>query len=81
MLAAGRPRAVATDWTSAVAPPTVKISEALTFSSAFVAVRVAKPLEARKVVTAPATPFTVVALATRTWMLAGGTVVVVVVDA
>ena len=44
------------------------------------AVRVANPLEPRKVVTAPATPLTSVALATRTWMEAGAMVVVVVVE-
>ena len=36
---------------------------------AFIAVRVPNPLEPRKVVTAPATPFVSVALATRTWMV------------
>jgi hypothetical protein len=80
MLVAGRLRATATAWTSAVAPPTVKISEAVTFRSAFVAVRVANPLEARKLVTAPATPLVLVALATRTWMVEGSTVVEVVVE-
>src|SRR5579863_8051945 len=75
MLVAGRLRAVATACTSGVAPPTVKISEAGTFTKAFVAVRVPKPRAERARVTSPATPFVVVPLATRTWIPAGAMVV------